>query len=58
MMDFLEKFSDHVRKMEHNFNAGWENHKSLVKYLQDYENSNLKNYAGSEYDNFLLFQHP
>jgi len=33
MCDFLEKFREHVKKMEDNFHYNWENHKSLVKYF-------------------------
>lgn len=58
MFQFLEKFKETVYKLESCYDSQWTYHKQLNDYLCQYEELNLGTYAGTKYENFLLFKHP
>eukprot|EP00347_Sterkiella_histriomuscorum_P019166 403342692 len=58
MSNFLDKFREMANRLEIGYDAQWINHKQLNDLMGQYEESNLKNYTGVKYENFLLFKHP
>eukprot|EP00347_Sterkiella_histriomuscorum_P020499 403337564 len=58
LYQFLEKFRDTVGKLEQAYDAQWIYHKQLNEYIYQYEEQNLRTYAGTKFENFLLFKHP
>lgn len=58
MNKMLERFKDQVKKFEKSFDAQWTFHKHVSDFFGTYEETNLKFYAGSKLENFMLFKHP
>lgn len=54
----LERFKEQVSKFETSFDNQWVFQRQVSDFFGTYEDTNLRFYAGTQLENFMIFKHP